>query len=100
MKYVLVWKTRPGGSAQENLAATKRSLEVFAKWQPSATMHQFVSRVDAQGGFAVGETDDAAGLARDCAIFSPYLDFEVLPVVDIQEGAEILTQAVDFNEKH
>jgi Protein of unknown function (DUF3303) len=100
MKFVLAWKTRPGGSAQENLAATKRSLEVFSKWQPSTTVHQFVSRADAQGGFAVGETDDAAALARDCAIFSPYLDFEIYPVVDVQEGSAILTAAVDFNEAH
>ena len=100
MKYVLAWTTRPGGSAQESLAATKRSLEVFSKWQPSTTVHQFVSRVDARGGFAVGETDDPAALAKDCAIFSPYLDIEVHPVVDIQEGTAILTQAVDFNETH
>jgi Protein of unknown function (DUF3303) len=100
MKFVLAWRPHAGGSAQENLASMKRSLEVFSKWTPSMTVHQFVSRVDAQGGFAVGESDDPAAIARDCAIFSPYLEFEVHPVMDIEDGAAVLTAAVDFNEKH
>ena len=100
MKYVLEWTSRPGSSAQDNLQSLKRSLEIFSKWTPSWTVHQFVSRVDAKGGYAVGETDDPAAVARDCAIFSPYLDFTMHPVIDIQEGAEALMAAVDFNEKH
>ena len=100
MKYVLTWKNRPAGSAQETLAASKRSLELFAKWEPSTTVHQFVLTVDAEGGYAIGETDDAAALARDCAIFSPFLEFQVVPVVDVEEGVGILTQAIDFNETH
>ncbi len=98
MKYVLEWKPRAGGSAEENLASLKRSLEIFGKWQPSMTVLQFVSRVDAQGGFGVGETDDPAALARDCAIFSPFLDFTVHPVIDVGDGVAALASAVDFNE--
>ena len=100
MKYLLEWTTRAGGSAQENLASMKRSLEVFSKWTPSTTVHQFVGRVDAQGGYAVMETDDPTVIARDCAIFSPYLTFTLHPVVDIEQGAAALTAGVDFNEKH
>ncbi len=98
MKYVLQWIGRQGGSAQENLATLKRSLEVLSKWTPSTTVHQFVSRVDGEGGYAVVETDDPAELAKDCAIFSPFLDFELYPVLDIQEGAATLQAAVDYNE--
>ena len=98
MKYVLQWTTRPGGSGQENLASLKRSLEVFGKWTPSANMLQFVSRVDGRGGFAVAETDDPAALAKDCAIFTPYLDFTVHPVLDIQQGVTVLQAGVDYNE--
>lgn len=98
MKYVLQWTTRSRGSGQENLATMKRSLEVFSKWTPSASMLQFVSRVDGRGGFAVAETDDPAALAKDCAIFSPFLDFEVYPVLDIEQGAATLQAAVDYNE--
>ena len=98
MKYVLQWTTRSRGSGQENLATMKRSLEVFSKWTPSATMLQFVGRVDGRGGFAVAETDDPTALAKDCAIFSPFLDFEVYPVLDIEQGAAVLQDAVDYNE--
>ena len=100
MKYVLEWIPRAGGSAQENLASMKRSLEIFSNWSPSTTVHQFVGRVDAQGGFAVMETDDPTTMARDCAIFSPYLNFTAYPVVDIDQGAAALTAAVEFNEGH
>ena len=98
MKYVLEWTVRPGASAQENLASLKRSLEVFGKWTPSANMLQFVSRVDGRGGYAVAETDDPAALAKDCAIFSPFLDFDLHPVLDIEQGAAALQAAVDYNE--
>ena len=97
MKYVLTWRNRPGGSAEENLASTRRSLEVFAKWSPSTTIHQFVARVDGVGGFAVGETDDPAALARDCAVFTPFLDLEVYPVLDVAQGVEALSSGVEFN---
>jgi hypothetical protein len=97
MKYVLTWRNRPGGSAEENLASTRRSLEVFAKWSPSTTIHQFVARVDGVGGFAVGETDDLAALARDCAVFTPFLDLEVYPVLDVAQGVEALSSGLEFN---
>jgi hypothetical protein len=98
MKYVVSWTTRSTGSARDNEEAVKRSLAVFAKWSPSTTIHQFLSRVDANGGFAVGETDDLAQLARDFAIFSPYLEFTVYPVVDIEQGARILGEAAGFRD--
>ena len=98
MKYVLQWTTRSGGSGQENLATMKRSLEVFSKWTPSAKMLQWVGRVDGRGGFAVAETDDPTALAKDCAIFSPFLDFELYPVLDMEQGAATLQAALDYNE--
>ncbi|MGY1690377.1 DUF3303 domain-containing protein [Geodermatophilus sp. SYSU D01105] len=98
MKYLLEWKSRSGASAQENLVSLKRSLEVFSKWTPATTVHQFLSRVDGSGGFAVLESDDPTAVGKDCAIFSPYLEFTLHPVVDVQEGAALLQQAVDFNE--
>ncbi|TKJ28336.1 DUF3303 family protein [Blastococcus sp. CCUG 61487] len=100
MKFLLAWKNRSAGSAEESLAAAKRSLELFSKWQPSTTVHQFVLTADAEGGYAIGETDDAAAIARDCAIFTPFLQFEVIPVVDVQEGVAILQQGIDFNESN
>ena len=100
MKYVLEWNVPKGGAAEENLSSVKRSLEVLSKWTPGWNILQFVARVDASGGFAVGETDDPAALARDCAIFRPYLDLVVYPVLDIEQGVAALQAGIDFNESH
>ena len=67
MKYVVSWTVRLGGSAADNEAAVKRLLEVYSKWTipDSTTYHQFVSRVDGNGGFAVVETDNPMDMVGD-----------------------------------
>jgi uncharacterized protein DUF3303 len=96
VKYVITWSPRAGGSAEENEAAVKRSLEVYSKWSPRATVHQFVTRLDGQGGFAVLEADDPAVIARDSAIFTPYLEFGVYPVLDIDQAMGIIQEGIEF----
>jgi len=100
MKYVIAWKPRYGGSAAENEATTARVLEVFSKWTPSSevTFHQFVLRVDGEGGFAVTEGDDPATAARDIAKFAPFLEYTVYPVLDVAEGAAIGAEAVQWRK--
>jgi Protein of unknown function (DUF3303) len=98
MKYVIEWHPRAGASSAENLATTKRSLEVLAKWTPGGTMHQLLFRVDGGGGFTVVESDDAAVIARDCAIFAPFLEVTAYPVMDVEPAVGVLQQALDFTE--
>jgi hypothetical protein len=100
MKFVLAWTTRVGGSGAELEAGTARVLELFSNWAPHTgeTIHQFVGRADGNGGFAVVETDNLAGLALDNAKFLPYLEFSVHPVLDIQETAAILAEAAEFRK--
>jgi hypothetical protein len=100
VKYVIAWKPRLGGSAAENEAALARVLEVFSKWTPAddVTFHQFVLRVDGQGGFAVTEGDDPASGLRDVAKFLPFLEYAVYPVLDIGEGAGILAEGVEWRK--
>jgi hypothetical protein len=45
-KYVVSWKTRAGGTAQQNHDDGKKLLDTFAKWQAPAdqTYLQFVAR--------------------------------------------------------
>jgi hypothetical protein len=43
--------------------------------------------VDGRGGFAIVETEDVTSIARDVAIFNVFFDFNVYPVVDVQESA-------------
>jgi hypothetical protein len=100
MKYVVAWKPRPGGSAAENEAAAARALEVFSKWTPSSdtTFHQFVARVDGEGGFAVTESDDPATAARDIAKFAPFFEYTIYPVLDVAEAVGILAEAVEWRK--
>ena len=98
MKYVITWKLRPGGSAAENEASAARVLEVYPKWAfPSdATIHQFVLRVDGEGGFVIADHDDLAGLALGLFKLTPYLEYTVYPVIDAAEALPLLTEAVEF----
>lgn len=94
MKYLVQWESRE--NADEGAQA--RSLQVFSKWTPSEgmTFHQFLGRVDARGGCAVVETDDVTLIARDMAIFAPFFNTTVCPVIDIQDSARITGDALEF----
>lgn len=100
MKYVVSWKPRAGGSAADNEAGVKRSLAVFGKWTPDArsTFHQFVTRLDGEGGFAVIETDDPASVLDGPAKFGPFFEFTVIPVVDVNESIGLVNEAIEFRD--
>ena len=96
MKYVISWTNRDVAAGSEE--SGKRLLSVFGQWTPSAgaTFHQFLGRVDGNGGFAVVETDDATDILRDVSKFLPWLRYEVTPVVDVQEVAVAASEALAF----
>jgi hypothetical protein len=100
MKYVVTWKPRISGSALENEAGFARVLDVYSKWtMPSdSTFHQFVLRLDGEGGFAVVETDNPASIADGPYKFSPYLEYAVYPVVDVGEGVSLFSQGIEFRK--
>jgi hypothetical protein len=100
MKFVVTWTARGSGSGAENEQAVKRALEVYSKWSPPSgvTFHQFLTRVDANGGFAVVETEDPKLSAEGPAKFSPWFEFTVVPVIDVTEGVPILNEAVQFRD--
>ena len=100
MKYLISWKTRFDGSAAENEASAARILEVYNKWapEPDVTIHQFVLRIDGEGGFAVVESDNPAGSLRAVAIFSPFSEYTVYPVIDFAEGIQAITDGVEWRK--
>ena len=73
-----------------SLSGTAVALELFSKWKPpkGTTFHQFVGRLDAEGGFAVVETDNPSELLDSTGKFAPYNVFQVYPVVDYQRMGE------------
>ena len=99
-KYVMTWQVRAGASAADNEAGTKRSLAVFSSWTPpdDVTFHEFLTRADGQGGFAVVSTDDLASLTGEIAKFVPYNEFSLHPVQEIADGIGLSAQAVEFRD--
>jgi hypothetical protein len=98
MKFVVTWKVRSGGSAAENEASAARILEVYSKWTPpaDATFHQFLVRGDGEGGFAVVEGDDQPAMALSIFKLSPYLEYAIYPVLDMEQAIGLFAEATEF----
>ena len=88
MKYVVTWKPRVGGTVAENEASVVRVLQTISTWtaSPGTAIHQFVVRIDGEGGFAVVESDHPADLAGTIFKFATVLECTVYPVIDVDEG--------------
>ena len=78
----------------------RRSLAVFAKWQPpaGAEFKGFYGCADGKGGVAIIEADSAATLARTTAPWMPWLRFTVTPIVPIEESTVINGEAIAFRD--
>lgn len=100
MKYLVSWTYRLNGSTAENEESVRRGLAVFAKWTPTAstTYHQFVGRVDGGGGFSVVETDNPSDLSDVTSKFAFLCDYQIYPVVDIDQAAQALQEGVEFRD--
>ena len=96
MKFVLAYTTREGSNAEDNLKSGESAQKLLANWtpSPSAAITEWVQRCDGTGGFAVLSTDNAQDLYRDLATWSPWLKFEVIPVLDILEATPLTEEAI------
>ena len=96
MKFVLEYSDRSSGSVADNLAAAESAQKLLSNWTPSpaATIHQWVQRCDGGGGFAVLETDDSGALYKDLATWSPWIEFQVHPVLDILDATALTDEAL------
>jgi len=79
---------------------SRRSLDVFQKWQPpdGADFQGFYGFSDGSGGVAIIEVDSAASLSRTIAPWTPWLRFAVTPIVPIEESTGIALEAVAFRD--
>ena len=57
-----------------------------------------LSRVDGEGGFAVIETDNQAGLLDGVSKFLTWLEFDIVPVVDITDAVSVLAAGAEYRE--
>jgi len=100
VKYLVSWTYRFNGSAADNEDSMRRGLAVFSKWAPpeSTTYLAFLGRVDGGGGFAVVETDNPADLADTTSKFAFIAEYQIYPVLEMEQAAQSLQQGVDFRE--
>ena len=101
MKFVFQWTRRHGAADMEaDLAAERRT---FDAWMPDhrLTLLHFLSRCDGRGGMALVEVDepDAKLLARGAAIFKPWYEFEIIPVMDIPDAIAVEDEANAFRQR-
>jgi hypothetical protein len=78
----------------------RRSLKVFAAWQPpaGAEFKGFYGFADGSGGVAIIEADSAATLARTTAPWTPWLSFTLTPILPIEEATGIGAEGVAFRD--
>ena len=78
----------------------RRSLKVFEKWEPpaGAEFKGFYGYADGGGGVAIIEADSVQAMARTTAPWTPWLRFEITPILPIEEATAIANEAVAFRD--
>lgn len=96
MKFVLTYKVRDGGSVEDRVRGAEAAQKLLANWtpSPSVTIHQWVQRCDGNGGFAVVENDNASDLFRDLNVWSAWLEFDAVPVIDVGDATVLQEESI------
>jgi Domain of unknown function (DUF3303) len=66
----------------------KRSLELFQRWQPPIEFKGHWAFATG-GGMAVFEADTAAAVVESTVPWTPYFEFRIEPVVEIEQAVPI-----------
>jgi hypothetical protein len=96
MKFMVTGTMRYQATPTEMDAETERLDRVVKAWSPAdpnRTVHAFVMGIDGHTNWMIVETDDVNGLMRDMAVFSPWLEQHVVPVLDITDAGAALERA-------
>ena len=86
MLFAAVYRGKPHTSEERD----KRQLALFTNWQPPFEFKHHWARADQNGGIAIFEADSAAVVLEGIAPWNTYLDFEVTPIVAIEEAVPLL----------
>ena len=80
-------------------ATAERRLRLFQNWQPphGFEMQAAYTFADGSGGVNIVESDSAAAIAKAAAVFAPYLDFDITPLVSTEDGVAAFEEAIAFH---
>ena len=93
VKFIVQWTARQGSDPKVNVESGKSLVEAFSSWTPPAewTISEFIARVDGRGGLLICETDDLASIDGAVSQYLAWLDYDIIPVVDIADSVVSLT---------
>ena len=74
----------------------RRSLELFMNWQPPFEFQAHYARADGRGGIGIFDVDDPAVVLEAVTPFTAFFDFEVVPLVDIQDAVPIFSKSNEW----
>jgi hypothetical protein len=96
MLFQASWIRRDGTDEEGD----RRLLSILEKFEvpDGVTVHNWVERIDGNGGFGLLEADDAQALAAGFPIFAPYFAFEAVPVIPHADSVAALAAAVAFRD--
>ena len=83
-------------SGADTEADQTRILALFNKWEPPVELEHWSGFAGGRGGMALAETDDAEVLDGITAPWTPWLTFDVRPLVPIQRTAAGMAEAAAF----
>ena len=96
MLFYVAWKQRQGLGPDYG----DKSLEVFSRWKPpqGLQMRGMWARADG-GGFCVCEASSAEAVFEACAPWaSVLLDYDIIPIVEIEKAVELLKKGIAFRK--
>lgn len=91
MLFGVVYKLRDSTEEGE-----RRSLELFTNWEPPFEFKAHYALADGSGGMAVFEAADEAQVLQGTGVWWPWFDFEVTPVLPIEEAVPIMQQILEW----
>jgi Protein of unknown function (DUF3303) len=96
MLFGVTYEPRPGGDEDRQ----ERALQVFTEWSPpeGLDIRAMYFRADGNGGLAIVEAESAAPIAEAVAPFSPFFEYEVVPLMEPQEAIPVLKRAMEWRE--
>jgi len=92
MLFAIIYRNRSDWSEEKQ----NRVLKVFGNWKPPAGL-EFKSHYDFAndgGGVLIAEASSAAALLEATLPFTPYFEFETIPIVEISESVAIGQRAL------
>lgn len=96
MLFAISYRTRANATEDSQ----KRALSLFSNWKPPAAyvFKAHYSNADGNGGLAIVETDSASAALQVHGAWSPFFEFKIVPIVEIEKGIKIGSANVKWRE--